>query len=77
MPPERLDKHERQIAAIRDLVKQGMQMMLDTRKDIRTLATMQIATAAAQKKTEANLQTLIESLRGGGNGHTNGKNKHQ
>ena len=68
--PERLDKHDRQIAAIRDLVQQGIRLVVDTRKDIRALA-------SSQKRTDASLQALIAGLRGGGNGPTNGKTKHQ
>jgi hypothetical protein len=63
---ERLDKHDKQIAAIRDLVKEGMRMVvetrrlaLETRKDLRELA-------AAQKRTDQSLRALIDSLRGGG-----------
>lgn len=59
---ERLDKHERQIAAIRTLLQQGMRLMVETRKDIRSLA-------AAQKRTEQSLQSLINTTRRGGNGH--------
>jgi hypothetical protein len=43
-----------------------MRLVIDTRKDIRALA-------AAQKNTDSSLKALIESLRGGGNGHTHGK----
>ncbi len=67
---ERLDRHDKQIASIRDLVKEGMRMVvetrrlaLETRKDLRELA-------AAQKRTDESLRALIDSLRGGGNGHT-------
>jgi hypothetical protein len=67
---ERLDKHDRQIASIRDLVKEGIKMIvetrrlaLETRRDLRELA-------AAQKRTDASLHALIDSLQGGGNGHT-------
>ena len=74
---QRLDQHDKQIAVIRDLVKEGIKMVvetrrltletrrltLETRKDLRELA-------ASQKRTDASLQALIESLRGGGNGHT-------
>ena len=67
---QRLDQHDEQIAAIRDLVKEGIRMVLETRrvaletrKDLRELAT-------AQKRTDASLHALIESLRGGGYGHT-------
>jgi hypothetical protein len=70
---ERLDKHDKQIAAIRDLVKEGMRMVvetrrlaLETRKDLRELA-------AAQKRTDESLRALIDSLRGGSNGHTKGR----
>jgi hypothetical protein len=73
---ERLDRHDKQIAALRDLVKEGIKMVveirhltLETRKDIRKLAAMQLATAAAQERTDASLRALIDSLRGGGNGH--------
>jgi hypothetical protein len=67
---ERLDQHDKQIASIRALVKEGIRMVvetrrlaLETRKDLRTLA-------AAQARTDASLRALIESLHGGGNGHT-------
>jgi Arc/MetJ-type ribon-helix-helix transcriptional regulator len=60
---QRLDAHDKQIAAIRDLVREGMRLVIETRKDIRALA-------QAQRKTEANLQALIDSL-----GKTNGKGK--
>ncbi len=43
-------------------------LTLETRRDLRKLAAMQLATAEAQKKTEASLQALIDSLRRGGNG---------
>jgi hypothetical protein len=53
---EHIEKHDCQIAAIRDLVQQGMRLVAETRKDIRALAT-------AQKRTDASLQALIASLR--------------
>lgn len=74
---ERLDKHDKQIASIRELLKEGIKMVveirhltLETRKDMRKLAAMQLATVEAQKRTEASLQAFIDSLRGGGNGHS-------
>ena len=70
---ERLDKHDKQIASIRALVQEGMRLVVETRKDIRKLAAMQLATAEAQKRTDASLQALIGSLRGGGNSHTQGR----
>ena len=60
---ERLDRHDKQIASIRELVQEGMRLVVQSRKDIRSLA-------AAQKRTDASLHALIDSLRGGGNGHT-------
>jgi len=66
---DRLDKHDKQIASIRALVQEGMRLVVETRKDIRKLAAMQLATEAAQKRTEKRLRAFIESLRGGGNGH--------
>ena len=41
---ERLDKHERQIAAIRELVHEGMRLVIRGRKDIRALNAAQIRT---------------------------------
>jgi hypothetical protein len=67
---ERLDRHDRQIAAIRELIHEGMRLVIETRKDIRRLAAMQAETAAAQARTEASLKALIDSMHGGGNGHS-------
>ncbi len=53
---ERLDKHDKQIAAIRKLLKQGMRLLVEL--------------AASQKRTERKLEALIDSLRLGGNGHS-------
>ena len=84
---ERLDKHERQIQATAALVREGMRLVVATRKDIKTMhenlktlhAEVQSITAdikslaAAQKKTEASLKAFIDSMRVGGNGHAKGK----
>lgn len=59
---ERLDKHDRQIAAIRALIQEGMRLVIETRKDLRTVV-------AIQKRTEEKLETLINTMRRGGNGH--------
>ena len=40
-----------------------MRLVVQSRKDIRSLA-------AAQKRTDASLHALIDSMRLGGNGHT-------
>ena len=66
---QHLALHDKQVAAIRDLVREGIAMVreirqqqLETRKDLRALA-------AAQLRNEANLERLIRSLERSGNGH--------
>jgi hypothetical protein len=58
-------QHDKQIKAIRDLVHEGMRLVVATRRDLRELA-------AAQKRTEASLRAFIES-RSQGNGHAKRK----
>jgi len=59
---ERLDKHDRQIAAMRELIREGMRLVMENRKDIRALT-------LSQKRTDAMLQSFLNSLkRGNGNG---------
>jgi hypothetical protein len=60
---ERLDKHDRQVAAIRALIQEGMRLVIETRKDLRIIASM-------QKKTDAQLKSLLDSMKRGGNGHS-------
>ena len=55
--------HDRQIAAIRDLVKEGMRLMIETRKELRTVI-------AIQKRSELKLETLINTMKRGTNGHS-------
>jgi hypothetical protein len=50
-----LAKHNRQIAAIRELILEGMRLVKKV--------------AAAQVRTEKNLEALTNTLRRGGNGH--------
>ena len=64
---EHLSKHDREIAAIRLLLRQGMRLLVEVQQ--------------AQKRTEQNLnrldlkvEALVDSMRrGGGNGHAKGK----
>ena len=58
----RLDQHDKQIAAIRNLIHEGMRLMVETRKELRALT-------AAQIKTDRSLKALIDTMRGGSNGH--------
>jgi hypothetical protein len=44
---DRLNKHDRQVVAIRELFHEGMRLVIDTGKDMRALAIMQKETAAA------------------------------
>jgi len=63
----RVTQHDREIAAIRKLILQGMKMLVENRAEIKALA-------VAQRVTEKNLDRFIRSLeRGGPNGH--GKTK--
>lgn len=73
---EPVDKHDREIAAIRKLLPQGMRMLPDLerrseqehagiRKELKEFA-------GAQKRTDAALQSFIDSMRRGGNGHKRG-----
>ena len=58
---EPLTPHDKQIAAIRGLVQEGMRLVIETRRDIRALV-------ASQKRTEHNLETLVNTLGRSGNG---------
>lgn len=59
---QRVDRHDREIAAIRKLVLTGMKMLnrLDDRLEKLT---------TSQQETDRMLKDLIRALRGGGNGH--------
>jgi hypothetical protein len=47
-----LDKHDRQIAAIRDLVQTAMKVQVENRRQMKALT-------AAQVRTEATLQAFL------------------
>jgi len=70
---EHLSKHDREIAAIRTLLGQGMRLLVQVQQ-------AQKRTEEAQRRTEMNLQRLernveafVNSLRRGGNGRVKGK----
>jgi hypothetical protein len=69
-----LDKPDRQIAAIGKMMQEEMRLLIETRKDIRTLAAMQKKTTANVDALTADVKALAASLRGG-NGHTDGDSK--
>ncbi len=58
---EHLTLHDKQIAAIRTLVHEGMKLVVETRKDMRLML-------LSQKRTEKNLADLIAALGRGTNG---------
>ena len=60
---EAVARHDREIAAIRKLVLQGMKMLVRIEAGISELQ-------AAQKKTDSTLQAFIRSLERGRNGHS-------
>jgi hypothetical protein len=69
---EHLSLHDRQIAAMRDLLREGIPMVaeirrltLETRKDLRAVALL-------QKRNEEALKQIIDSRRAT-NGHAKGK----
>ena len=63
----RVTQHDREIAAIRKLVLQGMKMLVENGAQIKALA-------AAQRATDKNLDRFVRSLeRGGSNGHSKTK----
>jgi hypothetical protein len=58
---DHLALHDKQIVAIGALVREGMQLVIETRKDMRTML-------QSQKRTEKNLADLIAALGQGRNG---------
>lgn len=60
---EHLSLHDRQIAAIRGLIQEGMRLMVETRRELRATATLTRQNAEALKQ-------LIDSRR-----TTNGRTK--
>jgi hypothetical protein len=61
---ERVDRHDREIAAIRKLILTGMKLHVKLEKE-------HIALAAAQRETDRELRAFIRSLRSGTNGRGN------
>jgi len=53
---EHLSLHDRQIATIRALIKEGMHLVIETRKDMRTILAM-------QKRNEEAIKQMIDSRR--------------
>lgn len=73
---ERVDRHDREIAAIRKLIHTGMKMFVKLEEAQITVRQEQIASrkelrelAAQQRATARELEAFIRSLRRGSNGH--------
>ena len=69
---EGLDKHDREIAAIRTLLREGMRLVVDTRKQMFEMRKDMRVLAAAQSLTDKALRDFISSMTHGGNGHARG-----
>ncbi len=69
---QRLDQHDKQIAAIRKIIHEGMRLVLESRRESSQFAAQfrkeLRELKAAQKKTDETLQEFIKSIRGSGNG---------
>jgi uncharacterized coiled-coil protein SlyX len=65
-------QHAKEVGGIRKLITIGMKMLNRNQEQINLLTGEVRALAAAQRRTEAALRGLIESLRAG-NGHTKRK----
>jgi len=64
---QRVDEHDREIAAIRKLLLQGAKMLVKIQEAQKRLE-------ASQEKTDALLQTFLKSMqRGNENGHSKRK----
>jgi hypothetical protein len=59
---ERIDRHDREIAAIRKLVQIGMKMLVRNEEDIRKLTAAQKETDRQLKETDRQLNRFIRSL---------------
>lgn len=67
---QRIDQHDREIAAIRKLMMTGMKMLVRSEKRTDNLNTAIAKLQVSQQKTDVQLHALIRSLRGGSNGHS-------
>ena len=72
---ERIDEHDREIAAIRKLLLTGMKMLVRLEQSQKKLEAAQTRLEASLKETDRMLKELIRSLgrSGGGNGHQRAK----
>jgi hypothetical protein len=70
----RVTQHDREIAAIRKLILQGMKMLVENGAQIKALAVAQRATDKRLDALSITVDRFIRSLeRGGSNGHSKTK----
>ena len=69
----RVAEHDRQIAAIRKLILQGMKMINALTEAQRKTAEAQRKTDAQLRRTDARFEAFIRSLQQGPNGHNKGR----
>jgi hypothetical protein len=67
---DRLDKHDREIAAIRKLILTGMKMINQLAASQKETDRQLKETDRQLKETDRQLQAFIQSIRRGSNGHT-------
>lgn len=70
---ERVDRHDREIAAIRKLTLTGMKMLNRTNERLDRLVTARRETDRQLKSLCADVQALVNTVRRGTNGHTKRK----
>jgi len=63
------DKHDREIAAIRLLLKSGMRLLVKNQQQLLENERQLNALASAQRRAEQSLQAFVNSMRKGSNGH--------
>jgi Spy/CpxP family protein refolding chaperone len=69
---EHLKLHDKQIAAIRALVKEGMRLVVETRHDMWSMGREIRQMLESQKRTEKHLADLIAALGRSTNGKAKG-----
>jgi len=68
-PKERLDKHDREIAAIRQLLRSGMRLLVQNQQMMLEYERQATETKKELGSLAASQKAFIDSLRRGGNGH--------
>jgi hypothetical protein len=68
---ERVDRHDREIAAIRKLILTGMKMFVKLQEEHVAFRREMRELRASQRETERELKAFIRSLRRGSNGRGN------